>query len=187
MEYVLVPGDVYIRPANRKSHAQQPSKPPFAISKRFVNTLAAIVRHLLGRPKRLVTDTSLKEQDILQRNGFQLLATCKQAYNEGHYMFYAMNTFHWPPSAIESTNCWYANLQPEHRKMIRTFHVQLDYVDLMYGAMNAVEVLAKHGRGSQPDDYDGNAWGYDAMFKFETRMWVLVTGLYFRDTPQNLW
>lgn len=186
MEYVLIPGDVYVRPANRNRHAQHTCKSPSSRPKRLVNALATVFRHLSGRPKRLVMDTSVKRQSALQQPGFQLLATCKQAYNDGRYMFYSMNTFHWPPGPVNCTDGWYANLQPEHRKMIRTICIDLDFVDLMYGGTHAIEASARRHHGGQPGDYDGNAWSIEAMFQLELRMWAQILSLYCRAIPYNL-
>lgn len=47
-----------------------------------------------------------------QLPGFQLLATCKQAYSEGYELFYAMNTFFLPPGWTEHT----------HGHLIKTIH-----------------------------------------------------------------
>ena len=187
MEYVLIPGDVYIRPAQRISHTQKPKKSPFFRLKRVVNAIVSLSRHLSGQPQRLVTDDIRpKGQFTVQQPGFQLLATCKQAYNDGHYMFYAMNTFHWPPGPVSNSDGWYANLQPEHRKMIRTICIDLDLVDLMCGGMDAVELFAGRRPGGRPHDYDGNAWSYEAMYQLALRLWTQILGLYCCATPQTL-
>lgn len=177
MEYILVPGDIYIRPAQRARRAQQPWKSPSPQPKRFVNAISTLFRHSPSQPQRRVTDTtefSLNGQFAIQQSGFQLLATCKQAYNEGHYMFYAMNTFHWPPGPVNNTDGWYADLQPEHRSMIKTIFIDLNLFDLPYGGIEAVEKSASRRRGGRPDNQDGNAWGYEVM------------RLYCCSTPQNL-
>ena len=187
MEYALIPGDVYIRSAKRTSHAQQPKKSPSSRLKRIVSAMATLSRQLSCQPQRLVTDdVRLKEQFTIQQPGFQLLATCKQAYNDGHYMFYTMNTFHWPPGPVSDTDGWYANLQPEHRKLIKTICIDLDLVDLMCGGMDTVEDYAGRRYGGRPDDYDGNAWSLEAMSQLAVRVWTQILGLYCCATPQNL-
>ena len=188
MEYVLIAGDIYIRPAKRNRHAQQfwkslPSRP-----KRFVDAMAILFRHLSGQSQRLVTittDAHLKGQSTIQQPGIQLLAACKQAYNDGHYMFFAMNTFHWPPGPV-NTEGWYVNLQPEHQKMIKTICIDFHLADLTYGDMNAVEVSARRGGGGRPSNYDANAWSSEAMFELAVRMWNIILCLFCRSTPQNL-
>ncbi len=181
MEYVLIPGDVYIRPT------QKPKKSPFSRLKRGVNAIVSLSRHLSGQFQRLVTDdVRLNGQFTIQQPGFQLLATCKQVYNDGHYMFYAMNTFHWPSGPVSNSDGWYANLQPEHRKMIKTICIDLDPVDLMCVGMGAVEYSAGRRPGGRPNDYDGNAWSYEAMYQLALRLWSQIVGLYCCATPQNL-
>lgn len=189
MEYVLIPGDVYIRPTNRTPHAQHPWKASSSRLKRIVSAMASLSRHFFGQPQCLVTDTAdvrLKGQSTIQQAGCQLLETCKQAYNDGHYMFYAMNTFHWPPGPVSNTDGWYANLQPEHRKMIETIGIDLDNVELMYGARDVVKASARCRRGGRLDDYDGNAWSWEATFHLELRIWTHILGLYCCSIRQNL-
>ncbi len=169
MEYVLIPGDVYIRPAKRTSHTQQPKKSPFSRLKRGVNAIVSLSRHLSGQFQRLVTD------DVRLKGQFTI-----------HYMFYAMNTFHWPPGPVSNSDDWYANLQPEHRKMIKTICIDLDLVDLMCVGMDAVEYSAGRRPGGRPNDYDGNAWSYEAMHQLALRLWTQIVGLYCCATPQNL-
>ena len=187
MEYVLRPGDVYIRSAKRTSHAQQPENPPSSRLKRILSAMATLCRQLSCQPQRLVpSDVHLKEQFTVQQPGFNLLATCRQAYNDGHYMFYTMNTFHWPPVPSNDPNDWYTNLRPEHRKLIKTICIDLDLVDLMYGCMDIVEDFARRRYGGRPDDYDGNAWSLEAMAQLEVRMWGQMFYMYWCARPQEL-
>ena len=59
--------------------------------------------------------------------GFQLTATCKQAYYEGHEIFYSSNTFHLPPTM---TFDWSDKLQPEHKAMIKRIGITLGLDEL---------------------------------------------------------
>lgn len=45
-----------------------------------------------------------RPKDQHRRNsGFQFLATCQQAYEEGHVFFYSLNTFYIPPGPLDQT------------------------------------------------------------------------------------
>ena len=50
------------------------------------------------------------------RSGVQLIATCRQAYDEGHALFYSSNTFHLPATM---TFEWSDRLQPKHKGLIK--------------------------------------------------------------------
>lgn len=189
MEYVLIPGDVYIRPTNGARHVEQAPKPPSSRLRRFVNSMATLSRHLSGRARRVIThsmDLRPKRDFTAQQPGFQLLATCKQAYNEGHHMFYANNTFHLPPGPVNNIDGWYPNLQPKHQKIIRTICIDLSLADLTCGGMDAVECSAWSRRGGRPDNNDGQVWSFEAMYQLELRVWTKVLSLYCCTTPQNL-
>ena len=54
------------------------------------------------------------------RSGVQLIATCRQAYDEGHALFYSSNTFHLP--AIMTFE-WSDRLQPKHKGLIKRIGV----------------------------------------------------------------
>ena len=191
MEYVLIPGDVYIRPTNGARHVEQAPKPkpPSSRLRRFVNSMATLSRQLSGRARRVIThsmDLRPKRDFTAQQPGFQLLATCKQAYNEGHHMFYANNTFHLPPGPVNNIDGWYPNLQPKHQKIIRTICIDLSLADLTCGGMDAVECSAWSRRGGRPDNNDGQVWSFEAMYQLELRVWTKVLSLYCCTTPQNL-
>ena len=189
MEHILVPGDVYVRPGKRTLYAQRTQQSPFSRFKRFLGAMTHLSLHSSGQPHPFIistTDVSLEGQFTLQQRGFQLLATCKQAYNEGRYMFYTMNTFHWPPGPVNITDGWNVNLQPEHQKMIKNVCIDLNLVSLTYGDMEAVEASARRGHGGQPGNHDGNFWSYEAVYQLERRVWSKILSLYCCDVPGNL-
>ena len=53
-------------------------------------------------PYRPISKVDTHEPDsaanVISQPGIQLIATCKQAYKEGHVLFYSSNTFHLPPT-----------------------------------------------------------------------------------------
>ena len=189
MEYVLHPGDVYIRPTNGARHLEQAPKSASSRLRRFVNSMTTLSRHLSGRSRRVIThraDVRLKRDFTTEQPGFQFLATCKQAYNEGHHMFYAMNTFHLPLGPVNIIDGWYPNLQPKHQKMIRTICIDLNLADLTCGGMDAVERSARSRQGGRPDNNDGHFWSIEAMYQLELRVWTKILILNCCTTAQNL-
>ena len=62
--------------------------------------------------------------------GFQLLATCQQAYEEGHKLYYASNIFHLPPGPFVHTLNILQSIQPMHLDLIKKFVIDLNFVDL---------------------------------------------------------
>ncbi|KAF6227773.1 hypothetical protein HO173_011991 [Letharia columbiana] len=68
--------------------------------------------------------------------GIQLIATCRQAYLEGHALFYSSNTFHLPPSM---TFEWSNRLQAKHKAMIKRIGITLGLVQLTPAMLSQIE------------------------------------------------
>lgn len=62
--------------------------------------------------------------------GIQLLATCRQAYNEGHALYYSGNVFHLPPGPLSATETILNNMQPESLSLIRRVNLTAGLLDL---------------------------------------------------------
>jgi len=62
--------------------------------------------------------------------GFGYLATCQQAYEEGHQMFYSQNTFFLPPGWLLYTQCWERDLRSEHRGLIQSLGIGMGLLDI---------------------------------------------------------
>ena len=190
MEYVLVPGDVYVRLPKRTDHAHSSWISRSSRVKRILNTLATLSRQVSSQLQVSgikAADPHLRRQHTFQQPGVQLLATCKQAYNEGHYMFYTRNTFHWQAGPVDKAVEWYANLQPKHKDMIKTVRIELILVDTMYESMDAVEVSASRRQGRRPHDHDGYIWTVEAMLEFRIRIWKKIRNLFGCSTVRSLW
>ena len=193
MEYVLIPGNVYIGVPKRIRHAQKSWSPPSSrLVRHFVYAMATVSIQVSGQPQRLVTNTTdvhPKSQVPIQQQGFHFLQTCKQAYNEGHYMFYAMNIFHLPPGPINNTDAWYTTLRPEHRKMIKTIWIDLDPVDLISEGTDDIEASAR-GRSrlawGPTDDNDFMRYGEEARNRIEFEMWTKILDLYRCSRSQSM-
>lgn len=62
-------------------------------------------------------------------SGVGFLATCHQAYNEGHRMFYELNTLQIPHGPLKHSLQCFQGLTHEHRAMIRKVAILLDWSD----------------------------------------------------------
>ncbi|KAL9607762.1 MAG: hypothetical protein Q9167_007358, partial [Letrouitia subvulpina] len=68
-----------------------------------------------------------------------LLATCRQAYHEGHRTFYELNTFQLPHGPLKHTLQYFQGLTHEHRAMIRRVTIDLDSSDFTPEVLLKVE------------------------------------------------
>ena len=59
----------------------------------------------------------------------QFLATCRQAYEEGHAIFYGLNTFYMVPGSLKHTLRYFEILRPEHRALIQTLGIEFTLED----------------------------------------------------------
>ena len=59
-----------------------------------------------------------------------LLATCRQAYDEGHVMFYSENVFHLPLGRFEEVLKVLAKIEPEHLALMKHVVLRLSLLDL---------------------------------------------------------
>ena len=118
MEYALVPGDAYPCSKESKSPSTNPSR--------------KLLRAVFKRPP---TSFKIKvggtdQQVATKQPGFHLLTTCKKAYQDGHYMFYSMNTFHLPAGSARDAETWLSHLKPDHRSMIKSACINFTIADL---------------------------------------------------------
>ena len=60
--------------------------------------------------------------NVQSRSGVQLIATCRQAYDEGHALFYSSNIFHLPATM---TFEWSDRLQPKHKRLIKRIGITI--------------------------------------------------------------
>ncbi len=68
--------------------------------------------------------------------GIQLIATCRQAYHEGHRLFYSSNTFHLPPTM---TFEWPDRLQVNHKAMIKRISITIGLDELTSEMLSKIE------------------------------------------------
>ncbi len=68
--------------------------------------------------------------------GIQLIATCKQAYDEGHVLFYSSNVFHLPPTM---TFEWSNRLQAKHKAMIKRISITFGLEELTPAMVDEID------------------------------------------------
>lgn len=118
MEQALVPGDVYPCTKEPKHPSKRPSR--------------KLLRAVFTHPRAVfnVRVGGVGHQVATKRPGFHLLTTCKEAYQDGHYMFYSMNTFHLPAGSARDAEHWFNHLKPDHRSMIKSACMTFSLADL---------------------------------------------------------
>ena len=141
MSYVLVPGDVHVRPTKERGVK--------AAFKSFWNALQRYSESDQGDPR------------LPSLPGFQILATCKSIYGQYHELFYTANTFFLPPGPLDETLRYlFDNLQPEHVNMISRVGVTLGLQDLTPGGFEKVQnsMLRDHRNHSSSSQAGGREW-----------------------------
>lgn len=118
MEHALVPGDVYPCTKEPKSTSTKSSR----------KLLRAVFTH--PRAVLNVRVGGVDHQVAAKQPGFHLLTTCQKAYQDGHYMFYSMNTFHLPAGSARDAEHWFNNLKPDHRSSIKSACMTFSLADL---------------------------------------------------------
>ena len=140
----------------RRSASKEVTRSQIAGS--FVNVL---LDPLLGMPlPQAPTDT---------RPAPQLLATCKQAYREGHIWFYTHNTFYLPRGPIALSHQYFKTLQPHHRNIIQTLGIEFGLGDITQEYLEAHDSALKSASG----------WVYNAL--------LLDSGLMLADHCMRTW
>lgn len=100
-------------------------------------------------PYTSVSETSISSRDtaanVKPQPGIQLIATCKQAYHEGHELFYSSNTFHLSPIM---TLEWSDRLQAKHKAMIKRISITFGLDELTTSMISQInETPEKKGTG----------------------------------------
>ncbi|CAD6591112.1 MAG: hypothetical protein ASARMPREDX12_004927 [Alectoria sarmentosa] len=132
MQHALVPGDVY--PCSKDP------TPPSTYRKLLLRTVfghpPAPFRPKVGGGG---VDHNATTTTTTKRPGFHLLTTCKQAYRDGRYMFYTLNTFHLPAGSARDAEVWLQQLQPNQRSLIKRAGLTLGLADLTPAVLAEME------------------------------------------------
>lgn len=129
MSYVLVPGEVLVRePSN------QPRIPEVEGKENTQNQIRAYPTY-----------------------GFQILATCRQAYREGVDRYYSENIFYLAPGHCEHSLRFLEVIQPCHRALLRHLAIRLSLLDIDQAMIDRISISKSslryyldHGRMKAP-------------------------------------
>ncbi|KAI9871401.1 MAG: hypothetical protein M1830_002952 [Pleopsidium flavum] len=86
------------------------------------------------------TNTRTKGGPRSKKPGVQFLATCRQAYIEGHKRFYQQNTFCIPPGMIEYSANYFYYVTPYHKGLIKSISMSISCHDLDKDAQDFVGI-----------------------------------------------
>lgn len=98
--------------------------------------------------------------------GYQILATCKQAYEEGVVAFYTKNTFYLPPGPVEHSINYFNDLTRETRTMIQKIGIRFGVEDLVPIITPRTEVALGF------DDEWMAIWKDDKLKRVEDHVWL---------------
>ena len=104
------------------------------------NIMSLVLVHGDIYPHTPISKASTRSPDATvvsqTRPGIQLIATCTQAYQEGHALFYSSNTFHLPLAmAFE----WSDRLQAKHKAMIKRISITIRSNEMTAAIISHIE------------------------------------------------
>lgn len=88
-------------------------------------------------------------------SGVHLLATSKQAYQEGHTIFYAFNTFYLPPTMTFS---WCDRLLAKHNALTKRISITIGLVELTPAMLTEIQNRMPAGVGTENGPENGHRW-----------------------------
>lgn len=74
------------------------------------------------------------------KSGCQVLATCRQLYQEGHVSFYSRNMFHLAPGPLSASWEYFGRLDSRHQDLIEKVSIEMSIVDLTPAVLKGIEV-----------------------------------------------
>ena len=69
----------------------------------------------------------------------QILATCKQLYQEGHVSFYSSNMFHFAPGPLSASWKYFGRLNSRHQDLIERVSIEMSFMDLTPPVLKRIE------------------------------------------------
>ena len=159
MRHALVPGQIHIRPravtelnAERLvMHRSVLPKPLYLVKIILLEKLSSLREWMQPSP----SSSTIQVKPTVAESGYQLLATCSQAYGEGHHWFYSLNTFYVPRGPLAYTTEYFSNLQPNHIALINSIGIRFGLQDLTSECLEAVDCRGK-ALGLDPHSRDGS-------------------------------
>ncbi|KAL8792657.1 MAG: hypothetical protein Q9195_004717 [Heterodermia aff. obscurata] len=86
-------------------------------------------------------------------SGCQILAACRQLYQEGHSSFYSRNTFHLAPGPLSASLGYFERLNGTHQNLIERVSIDLSIMDLTPSVLEGIEAAfyEQHGYATAQD------------------------------------
>ena len=80
--------------------------------------------------------------------GSQVLATCKQLYQEGHISFYSRNMFHLAPGPLSASWDYFGKLNRRHQDLVCRVSIEMSFMDLTPPVLEEIQEVfyEHHGR-----------------------------------------
>ncbi len=155
-------------------------------------------------PYRPISKVHTHEPDsaanVISQPGIQLIATCKQAYEEGHALFYSSNTFHLPPTM---TFEWSDRLQAKHKAMIKRISFTFGLDELTPAMVDEIDRSPPSLRPEYDSDFCidevvatlGRGWmkkldhiaDWTSLEEIEVSSFDCTNTLQYRDVVSNLY
>ena len=111
-----------------------------------------------------------RNRSPVSRPRFQVLATCRQLYQEGHVLFYSQNVFHLAPGPISASWDYIRRLDSRHQDLITKVSVDISVMDLTPPVLEGIQAAFYEDHGQSIAHAEDN-----------------MVYLYIRDTLGGLW
>lgn len=165
MDYVLVPGSIHPRTIEPVSNPMPAKRSTFrnlqTVKLKFLSCIPrfvpSVLREIVKALRRGFGQKTVKPTP--SPPGVQLLATCRQAYAEGHGMYYSLNTFHLPCGSAQKALEYFEGLDTKHLHMIQSVALRLSLKDLTPTVFYAIEqAMRMEAISGSSRSTTGNAW-----------------------------
>ena len=112
-------------------------------------------------PGHVYFSTRIQPLDPINRlpawvSGYQLLATCRQIYLEGHVRFYSKNLFHLAPGPLVESMKFFGRLRQEHNDLLRKVSIDISFLDLTPTVLERIEKVFHQNRKQSIADADNS-------------------------------
>lgn len=129
-----------------------------------ITTLALTGGHVYLQPRpysrKLRSHAVFKIPNNASAPGVGLLATCRQAYEEGRVMYYTGNVFHLPQGTLKEIKQLLAKIKPEHLALMKQVKLKFSLLDLTPDALREIETANPRSYRSPHPTYIKAIWDY---------------------------
>ncbi|CAF9938017.1 MAG: hypothetical protein HETSPECPRED_000742 [Heterodermia speciosa] len=88
-----------------------------------------------------------RERSPVSVPGCQILATCRQLYQEGHISFYSRNMFHLAPGPLSASLDYFGRLDRRDQDLIDKVSIEISIMDLVPSVLEGIEATFYEKRG----------------------------------------